>query len=35
MYYRMSIRGPIQEDKYTAVQTEQLAVSLIKNKKEK
>lgn len=35
IHYRMGIRGPIQEDKYTAVQTEQLAVSLIKNKKGK
>lgn len=31
----MSISGPISEDKYTVVLTEQLVLSLIKNKKEK
>jgi len=31
----MSISGPISEDKYAVVLTEQLVLSLIKNKKEK
>lgn len=35
IYYLMSISGPISEDKYTVVLTEQLVLSLIKNKKEK